>query len=294
MFENTDIITALVTPFDCHNQINYDALQKLVDRLLREGGNGFLIGGTTGETPTLTHDEKINLYQHFVKIVAGRAPIIAGTGSNSTAATIEFTQEVSKIDGIDAALVVVPYYNKPDQVGMKAHFKAVADASDLPIIMYNIPGRTGVTMDVETIVELSQYPNIVGVKQCGTMPEFEELVEKTPTDFLVYTGEDPQALFTRTVGGSGVISVASHLYMPEMREMFDAMGHYLTRAGQLQRYLTPKMQALFMYPSPSPVKFMLSRNGLNVGGCRLPITNLNESEQHKLLQALGEKELIND
>ncbi|ETO41035.1 Dihydrodipicolinate synthase [Fructilactobacillus florum 8D] len=290
MFETTDIITALITPFDCRQQINYDALQKLTDRLLAEGGNGFLIGGTTGETATLEHDERLNLYREFVKIVAGRAPIIAGTGSNNTAETIALTKEVSQIAGIAAALVVVPYYNKPDQIGMKAHFRAVADASDLPIIMYNIPGRTGVTMSVDTIVSLSTHPNIIGVKQCGSLPDFEQLVERTPEDFLVYTGEDPQSLATKVAGGSGVISVASHLYLPTMRAMFDKLAQHPFQAGALQRALTPKMQALFLYPSPAPVKFMLARNGLNVGGCRLPITDLDEAEQHQLLQALGEEE----
>ncbi|CAJ2233028.1 4-hydroxy-tetrahydrodipicolinate synthase [Fructilactobacillus sanfranciscensis] len=294
MFNNADIITALVTPFDCHDQINFTALAELTDRLLQEGGTGFLIGGTTGETPTLSHAEKIELYQKFVEIVAGRAPIIAGTGNNSTQGTIDFTQEVAQIPGIDAALVVVPYYNKPNQIGMKAHFKAVADASDLPIIMYNIPGRTGVTMDVDTIIELSHYPNIIGVKQCGSMEDFERIVENTPDDFLTYTGEDPQALFAKTVGGQGVISVASHLYMPDLRRMYQLMNNDIQLAGQIQRELTPKMQALFMFPSPSPVKFLLNHDWLNVGGSRLPIVDLNEKQQNELLVTVGEKETEND
>ncbi|WP_429971667.1 4-hydroxy-tetrahydrodipicolinate synthase [Fructilactobacillus sp. Tb1] len=294
MFNNADIITAIVTPFDCRNQINFDALSLLTNRLIQEGGTGFLIGGTTGETPTLSHDEKIELYKKFVEIVDGRTPIIAGTGSNSTQATIDFTQEVAQIDGINAALVVVPYYNKPDQDGMKAHFRAVADASDLPIIMYNIPGRTGVTMDTDTIIELSHYPNIIGVKQCGSMADFERIVENTPADFLTYTGEDPQALFAKTVGGQGVVSVASHLYMPDLRRMYQLMNSDIQLAGQIQRELTPKMQALFMFPSPSPIKFLLNRDWLNVGGCRLPITRLSEAQQNELLVAVGEKEPEDD
>lgn len=294
MFKQADIITALVTPLNCGNQIDFPILKLLTNRLIEEGGTGFLIGGTTGETPTLSEAEKLELYEKFVKIVDGRAPIIAGTGSNSTAGTIEFTKKVSEIDGINAALVVVPYYNKPNQRGMKAHFKAVADASKLPIIMYNIPGRTGVTMDVDTVIELSKYPNIIGVKQCGSMEDFEKIVEQTADDFLVYTGEDPQALFAKSVGARGVISVASHLYMKDLRKMYDVMDSDIYEAGKIQRYLTPKIQALFMYPSPSPVKFMLNRNGLNVGLCRLPILDLNEAEQNRLLIALGEKEPTND
>ncbi|USS85902.1 4-hydroxy-tetrahydrodipicolinate synthase [Fructilactobacillus cliffordii] len=289
-FTKTDIITALITPFTADQEINYPALETLTDRLLQEGGDGFLIGGTTGETPTLTHDEKISLYTNFAQFIDGRVPVIAGTGSNNTQATIDFTTEVSQIPGIDAALVVVPYYNKPNQVGMKAHFRAVAQATNFPIIIYNIPGRTGVKMDVDTIVELSHESNIIGIKQCGSMEEFEAIVQQTPDDFLVYTGEDPQSLFARSVGGNGVVSVASHLYLPEMRQMYDLMNTDLAQAGQLQRDLTPKMQGLFLYPSPSAVKFMLTRNGLDVGGCRLPITDLTAVEQAYVLEALGEKE----
>ncbi|USS84684.1 4-hydroxy-tetrahydrodipicolinate synthase [Fructilactobacillus myrtifloralis] len=289
-FTQTDIITALITPFTAEQEINYPALETLTERLLQEGGNGFLIGGTTGETPTLTHDEKLSLYTNFAQFVNGRVPVIAGTGSNNTQATIDFTEEVSHIPGIDAALVVVPYYNKPNQVGMKAHFRAVARATNFPIIIYNIPGRTGVNMDVDTVVELSQEPNIIGIKQCGSMEDFEAIVEQTPDDFLVYTGEDPQSLFAKSVGGNGVVSVASHLYLPAMRQMYDLLDQDLAQAGQLQRELTPKMQGLFLYPSPSAVKFMLTRNGLDVGGCRLPITDLTAVEQSYVLEALGEKE----
>ncbi|USS93343.1 4-hydroxy-tetrahydrodipicolinate synthase [Fructilactobacillus ixorae] len=289
-FTQTDIITALITPFTAEQEINYPALETLTERLLQAGGNGFLIGGTTGEIPTLTHDEKLSLYTNFAQFVNGRVPVIAGTGSNNTQATIDFTEEVSHIPGIDAALVVVPYYNKPNQVGMKAHFRAVARATNFPIIIYNIPGRTGVNMDVETVVELSQEPNIIGIKQCGSMEDFEAIVAQTPADFLVYTGEDPQSLFAKSVGGNGVVSVASHLYLPAMRQMYDLLDQDLAHAGQLQRELTPKMQGLFLYPSPSAVKFMLTRNGLDVGGCRLPITDLTAVEQSYVLEALGEKE----
>lgn len=291
MFTNADLMTAIITPFTNDGRaINYVALEKLTNHLLDTGTKGFVIGGTTGETPTLSETEKLTLYLRFAQIVAGRVPIIAGAGSNNTAGTIDFVQKLAQIDGIDMALVVVPYYNKPNQRGMVAHFKAVADASSLPIMMYNIPGRTGVLMAKETIVELAQYPNIAGVKQCHTMADFEYIVEHVPSDFMVYSGEDAQALFAKVVGGSGVISVAAHIYGAEIRRMFDALdkGDYRT-AGALQRELTPKMAALFMYPSPSPVKALLNDLGYDVGTCRLPVLPLNAAEKAALYHALALK-----
>ncbi|MGN1279873.1 MAG: 4-hydroxy-tetrahydrodipicolinate synthase, partial [Limosilactobacillus sp.] len=248
---------------------------------------GFVIGGTTGETPTLSHDEKIQLYQEFGKIIAGRVPVIAGTGSNNTQETIDFTNEVAEIDGIDYALVVVPPYNKPNQRGMIAHFTAVADQVKIPIIIYNIPGRTGVKMDAQTVVELSQHPNIAGVKQCASLEEMQYIIDHAAGDFAVFTGEDAQALTARVLGANGVISVASHCYANEMRQMYDQLyaGNY-QKAGELQRLLTPKMAALFMYPSPSPVKAVLNAQGLNAGGCRLPILSLNDEEKRALEGAL--------
>lgn len=287
MFEDADLMTAIITPFDDQGQIDFEALANLTEHLLATGSKGFVIGGTTGETPTLTEDEKLELYRKFVEIVAGRVPIIAGAGSNNTQGTIDFIDKIALIKGIDMALVVVPYYNKPNQRGMIAHFEAVAEKSPLPIMIYNIPGRTGVLMDKETVVKLAQNPNIQGVKQCNTMEDLEYIVEHTPEDFMVYSGEDAQALFAKVIGANGVISVASHIYGPVMASMYQALenGKYLT-AGKIQRELTPKMAALFMYPSPSPVKAALNKLGYHVGGCRLPILALDDAEQKILFQKL--------
>lgn len=287
MFENVDLMTAIITPFDNDGKIDFDALKAITDHCLNTGSRGFVIGGTTGETPTLTHDEKIELYRRFVDIVDGRGSIIAGTGSNNTQETIDFTKEVSMINGIDAALVVVPYYNKPNQRCMKAHFEAVAKQSNVPLIIYNIPGRTGVTMSNETVIELSHNENIVGVKQCTSMEDLEYLVEHTDDNFNIYTGEDAQALFAKSIGANGVISVASHIYGNAMREMYDDLdsGNYKA-AGAMQRKLTPKMSALFMYPSPSPVKAVMSAQGYQVGACRLPILSLNDEEKQHLADNL--------
>lgn len=289
---NADIMTAIVTPFSEDGSINFDGLEKLTNHLIDTGSHGFVIGGTTGETPTLSHDEKIELYTRFAQIVNGRGTIIAGTGSNNTAETAQLTAEVGHIPGIDYALVVVPYYNKPNQRGMVAHFTAVAEQSPIPLIMYNIPGRTGVTMANETVVELSHNSNIAGVKQCTSLDDLEYLVQNTPDDFNVYTGEDAQALSAKTVGANGVISVAAHIYGREMRRMYDAIeSGDVTTAGNLMRFLSPKIQALFMYPSPSCVKAILNVQGFGAGDCRLPILSLNDDEKAILAQRLGVSDL---
>ncbi|MBS9338183.1 4-hydroxy-tetrahydrodipicolinate synthase [Fructobacillus sp. M2-14] len=293
MFENMDLVTAIVTPFNDMNEIDFETLEELTNRYIKEGHRGFIIGGTTGEAPTLSHEEKLELYRRFAEMVAGRVPIIAGTGSNNTAATIAFTKEVSEIEGISAALVVVPYYNKPSQRQMLAHFEAVADGGNLPVIIYNVPGRAAVTMANDTIVALSQHPNIIGVKQCTSVSDLEYLVDHTAENFAVYSGEDAQALFARVAGATGIISVASHLYGKEMRAMYDALysGRYQW-AGKLQRWLTPRMNALFMFPSPAPVKALLNEEGHQVGSCRLPILPLNEEEEEQLHAALNAEEVF--
>ncbi|WP_278414434.1 4-hydroxy-tetrahydrodipicolinate synthase [Lactobacillus taiwanensis] len=285
---DADLLTAIVTPFGENKKINFDSLKKLTNYLINQGTNGFVIGGTTGETPELSHDEKIELYTKFGEIVNGRVPVIAGTGSNNTAETVAFTNEVAKIKGIDYALIVVPPYNKPNQRSMVAHFTAVAENVNLPILIYNIPGRTGVKMNQETIVQLSHVENIKGIKQCASLEELEYIIDHKDSDFQVFTGEDSQALTARLLGANGVVSVASHIYSKQMRKMYDNLyaGNY-PEAARLQRWLTPKIAALFMYPSPSPVKAVLNAQGFNTGDCRLPLVSLNNEEKVILAQKLG-------
>lgn len=286
--KNSHIMTAMVTPFGKDGNVDYELLKKLIDHLLSTGTDGILVSGTTGEGPTLTEEEKIELIEKTVEYVAGRVPVVAGTGSNNTKATIEYTNKVAKIDGVDAALVVVPYYNKPDQAGMVAHFTAVADNVDLPIVMYNIPGRTGVTMEVKTIAELSKHQNIIGIKDCTGIVNMAEIVANTPDDFLAFTGEDADALAARNVGAQGVISVASHLFGKEISQMYAANSKGDNEiAGELMRDLTPKMKALFSHPSPSPVKAALNHVGIEVGGCRLPILALDDAQASVLFNQLG-------
>ena len=286
--KNSHIMTAMVTPFGKDGNVDYELLKKLIDHLLSTGTDGILVSGTTGEGPTLTEEEKIELIEETVEYVAGRVPVVAGTGSNNTRATIEYTNKVAKIDGVDAALVVVPYYNKPDQAGMIAHFTAVADNVNLPIVMYNIPGRTGVTMEVKTIAELSKHQNIIGIKDCTGIVNMAEIVANTPDDFLAFTGEDADALAARNVGAQGVISVASHLFGKEISQMYAANSKGDNEiAGELMRDLTPKMKALFSHPSPSPVKAALNHVGIEVGGCRLPILALDDAQASVLFNQLG-------
>lgn len=286
--KNSHIMTAMVTPFGKDGNVDYELLKKLIDHLLSTGTDGILVSGTTGEGPTLTEEEKIELIEKTVEYVAGHVPVVAGTGSNNTKATIEYTNKVAEIDGVDAALVVVPYYNKPDQAGMIAHFTAVADNVDLPIVMYNIPGRTGVTMEVKTIAELSKHQNIIGIKDCTGIVNMAEIVANTPDDFLAFTGEDADALAARNVGAQGVISVASHLFGKEISQMYAANSKGDNEiAGELMRDLTPKMKALFSHPSPSPVKAALNHVGIEVGGCRLPILALDDAQASVLFNQLG-------
>ena len=286
--KNSHIMTAMVTPFDKDGNVDYELLKRLIDHLLSTGTDGILVSGTTGEGPTLTEEEKIELIEKTVEYVAGRVPVVAGTGSNNTKTTIEYTNKVAKIDGVDAALVVVPYYNKPDQAGMIAHFTAVADNVDLPIVMYNIPGRPGVTMEVKTIAELSKHQNIIGIKDCTGIVNMAEIVANTPDDFLAFTGEDADALAARNVGAQGVISVASHLFGKEISQMYAANSKGDNElAGELMRDLTPKMKALFSHPSPSPVKAALNHVGIEVGGCRLPILALDDAQASVLFNQLG-------
>ena len=287
-FDKADLMTAIITPFNKEDKVDYPGLKELTEHLINTSSNGFVIGGTTGETATMTHDEKIELYTKFAQIIAGRVPVIAGTGSNNTAQTVAFTQEVGQIPGIDMALVVAPYYNKPNQRGIIAHFEKVAENSPVPIIIYNIPGRTGIKISKETLVDLSHNPKIAGVKQCAELEDLEYIVEHSASDFLVYTGEDLQSLTAKVLGAKGVISVASHVYGSAMREMYDDLDQgKVAAAGKLQRRLMPKMQALFMYPSPSPVKAVLNAQGLPSGGCRLPIMDLNQAEKRQLAVHLG-------
>lgn len=281
------IITALVTPFKENGDINFDALPKLIEHLLAHHTQGLILAGTTGESPTLTHDEEIELFRVVQEIVAGRIPLIAGIGTNDTRDSIIFTQEVAAFGGFAAGLAVVPYYNKPSQEGLYQHFKAIADASDLPIMLYNVPGRTVAQLSVATSLRLAQHPNIIAIKECTGIENLTYLIEQAPDDFLVYTGEDGQAFHAKALGAHGVVSVASHTNGDDFFDMFDALENgQVQAAAQIQRHLLPKIDALFSLPSPMPVKAVLNHQGFEVGPLRLPLVAATAEEARPIIQAI--------
>ena len=291
MYENIELITAIITPFTANDQIDYVALDRLADRLLHDGTQCFVIGGTTGESPTLTHDEKIALYTHFAAHIGNRGVVVANVGDNNTAHSVALAKEVSAIPGVDGLLAVTPYYNKPSQAGMIAHFTAIADASSVPVMLYNIPGRSAVGLTNESVVTLAQHPMINAVKQVTTIDDLAFLVGHTPADFAVYTGEDAQTLAAKVVGATGTISVAAHVYSREMADLFAAVADgTIETAGRLQRWLTPRMNAFFRYPSPAPVKAILAQRGEIENTTRLPILPLTDVELADVQATLNEKD----
>ncbi|EAC4735588.1 4-hydroxy-tetrahydrodipicolinate synthase [Listeria monocytogenes] len=284
------VITAMVTPIHPEkDKVCKKRIHHLVNHLIENGSDGLVIAGTTGESPTLSHDEKIKLFRQVIETNDGRAKLIAGTGSNNTAETIAFTKEVAELGGIDAVLIVAPYYNKPNQDGLYAHFAAVAEASDLPVVIYNIPGRSVVNIEPETIIRLAALPNIVGVKESsGNLDNISKIIAETSDDFQVYSGDDSLTLPILAVGGNGVISVASHVVGNEMQEMIQAFEHgEVQKAAQIHRELLPLMNGLFSVPNPAPTKYLLNQQGISVGPVRLPLVDLN-AEQGTKLQAILE------
>lgn len=286
------LITALITPFHEDGSINYDALPELIEHLLAHHTEALLLAGTTAESPTLTHDEELELFAAVQKIVNGRVPLIAGVGTNDTRDSIEFAKEVAKFGGFAAGLAIVPYYNKPSQEGMYQHFKAIADASDLPIIIYNIPGRVVVEMAPDTMLRLAEHPNIIGVKECTSLANMAYLIEHKPEDFLVYTGEDGDAFHAMNLGANGVISVASHTNGDEMHAMLEAIENSdLKTAAAIQRKFIPKVNALFSVPSPAPVKAVLNHVGFEVGPLRLPLVACTSEEAKRIIKVVLEEDV---
>ncbi|MBF2453229.1 4-hydroxy-tetrahydrodipicolinate synthase [Listeria seeligeri] len=284
------VITAMVTPIHPDkNKVCKKRIHHLVNHLIENGSDGLVIAGTTGESPTLSHDEKIKLFRQVIETNDGRAKLIAGTGSNNTAETIEFTKEVAELGGIDAVLIVAPYYNKPNQDGLYAHFAAVAEASSLPVVIYNIPGRSVVNIEPETIIRLAKLPNIIGVKESsGNLENISKIIADTSDDFLVYSGDDSLTLPILSVGGDGVISVASHIIGNEMQEMIQAFEKgEVAKAASIHHKLLPLMNGLFALPNPAPTKYLLNQQGISVGPVRLPLVDLN-AEQGTKLQAILE------
>jgi len=286
-------ITALITPFR-DGKVDLKALAEIVERQVAEGTLGLVPCGTTGETPTLSHDEFLAVIGTTVKVAKGRVPVIAGTGSNSTAHTIELTQEAEKL-GADAALVVTPYYNRPTQEGLYLHYHAVAAATRLPILIYNIPARAAVEMSVETMGRVAKIANVVGVKDAtANIGRVTQQRLACGADFIQISGEDPTAIGFNAQGGVGCISVTSNVAPRLCADMQNATlkGDYAA-ARAIQDRLMPLHEALFCETSPAPVKYAASLLGLCGEDCRLPLAPLTESSKARVRAAMTKVGLIN-
>ncbi|CAM3360138.1 4-hydroxy-tetrahydrodipicolinate synthase [Marinicrinis lubricantis] len=275
------LVTAMVTPFDSDLQVDYAKTEELVDRLIRhQHTDSIVVCGTTGESPTLTDEEKVKLFEIAVKAAGGRCKIIAGTGSNNTAHSIELTQLAQKA-GVDGVLLVAPYYNRPNQEGLYQHFKTIAESTDLPVMLYNIPKRTGVTLSTDLIVRLSNIDNIVATKEStGDLEQIAQIAAQTSDSFKVYSGDDSLTLPVLSVGGYGIVSVASHIIGKEIKQMVE---HFVSgkvqEAASLNAQLLNIFTGLFICPNPVPVKYALELQGFQAGGVRLPLVWPNETEQ---------------
>ncbi len=283
------ILTAMITPFDKEGALAIEKVADVVNYLIEHHTEGIVVGGTTGESPTLSEDEKLDLYKETIKVVAGRVPIICGVGSNDTRASISFIKKVAELEGVAAGLCVVPYYNKPSQEGLYQHFKALAEASDLPIMLYNVPGRTGVNMTVETTLRLAEVPNIIGTKECQGLEAFTQIVNNTGKDFLVYSGEDHLSLPCKLVGGTGIISVSAHVVGNDMFEMYQALENKdIDKAAEIHGKLHPVFDAVFSVPSPAPIKTIYNEWGLAVGEPRLPLVSCNNEERIRIMTEINQ------
>lgn len=271
------LITAMVTPFNDKGEVDYEQAKKLALALLDSGSDGLLVTGTTGESPTLRREEEYRLYREIKSVVGDRGTVIAGTGSNNTAEALEATKEAEKI-GVDACLLVVPYYNKPTQEGLYRHFKAIAESTSLPCILYNVPSRTVVSMSADTAIRLSEIDNIAGVKEAsGNLEQIAKIITNTREDFLVWSGNDSDTFPIMALGGYGIISVASHLVGSQIKQMIDSyLSGRIDEAAAIHHRLLPLVNALFIISSPIPVKYAVNQVGFRVGKTRLPLCEPDE------------------
>ena len=283
-FDAGEVVTAMVTPMKKSGEIDYNKAEELAKYLIANGSETLLVAGTTGESPPLTHEEELELLSTVKRASANKAKIIMNTGSNSTETAVKMTKLAQK-EEVDAVLSVVPYYNKPSQKGMIEHFSAVAEASDLPVILYNIPSRTGVNMLPATVAYLAdKYSNIVAIKQsCPDMDLISEMKIQCPADFAIYSGDDSLTLPMMALGVHGVISVASHLFGAELKSMIrNFKTGEVTAAKNMHKTLFPVFRKLFMAPNPVPVKAALAHAGLIEDYVRLPLVQLDDAQKAEL------------
>ena len=271
------LITAMVTPFNEDGTVDYKQARRLALALLGSGSDGLVVVGTTGESPTMVRDEELRLFAEIKSAVGDKGSVIAGTGSNSTAEALEATRQAERT-GVDACLLVVPYYNKPTQEGLYQHFKTIARGTSLPCILYNVPSRTVVSLSADTVIRLSKVENIIGVKEAsGNFGEIAKIINNTGDDFIVWSGNDADTLPILALGGYGVISVASHLVGSQIKQMIDSfLSGDTARAAGIHRHLMPLYDALFVVANPIPLKYALNHIGFKVGKPRLPLVEPDE------------------
>jgi 4-hydroxy-tetrahydrodipicolinate synthase len=266
------LLTAMVTPFDERGEVDYPQARRLARALLDSGNDGLVLAGTTGESPTLTHDEKLRLFAEVLEEVRGSGGIFAGTCNNNTRESIELSREAERL-GVDGILGTVPYYNKPPQEGLYQHFKAIAEAVALPIMLYNVPGRTATNMLPETTIRLSEVDTIVGIKEAsGNFEAIAKIIDQSRPGFRVWSGDDSATLPILSLGGYGVVSVVGHLVGAQIKRMIEAqVAGRNDEASALHRKLLPLFNSMFLTTNPIPVKYALNTVGFRVGSPRLPL-----------------------
>jgi len=277
MREPGRLLTAMVTPFNQEGEVDYEQAKRLALALLDSGSEGLVVVGTTGESPTLIRDEELRLFAEVKSAVGERGLVVAGTGSNSTTEAMEATKAAERV-GVDACLLVVPYYNKPTQEGLYQHFRTIAESTSLPCILYNVPSRTVVSLSADTIIRLSRIDNIIGLKEAsGNLEQVAQVINGVRDDFLVWSGNDSDTLPILALGGYGVISVASHLVGNQIKKMIDSfMIGDTSIAADIHRRLLPLINALFIVANPVPTKYALNHIGFPVGSPRLPLVTPDE------------------
>jgi 4-hydroxy-tetrahydrodipicolinate synthase len=285
------LLTAMVTPFHPDESVNHEAAAQLARHLVDTGSDGIVVSGTTGESPTLTPEEKLALCRTVKEAVGERARVVAGTGNYSTRESIELTKEAERV-GVDGAMLVVPYYNNPPQEGLYQHFRSVAESTALPIILYNVPSRAPRNMETATVVRLAEIPNIVAVKEAsGKLEQVAEIIAQTPPSFRVYSGDDSSTLPLMSMGAYGLISVAAHLAGRQIKDMVEAFAAgRVDEAAALHARLLPLFQACFCTTNPIPVKAAVSLLGIPAGGVRLPLVPADEQVVARVrgaMQTLG-------
>ena len=281
------LLTAMVTPFNSKGEVDYRQARKLAQALLDSGSNGVVVCGTTGESPTVSSEEKLRLFAEVKSQIAGKGTVVANTGNYDTRESQKLTREAEKV-GVDACLLVVPYYNRPTQQGLLEHFKAIASAPVLPCILYNVPSRTVTSVAPETVIKLSQIGNIVGIKEAsGNLGAIAGIIAGAGEDFLVYSGNDSDTFPIMALGGYGIISVASHLVGKQIKVMIEKfLGGEVGKAASIHRDLLPLIDALFILPNPVPVKYALNYLGFPVGKPRLPLVEPDEKSAQTIQATL--------